>query len=217
MTIKRRAISDNQKEERRQIILNKAWELLQDRRYETINIVDVAHSLELAKGTLYLYFPTKEALFLAVLEQQFEQWFNEIDAKLQNHQPKLTVELLARMITASLEAKPRLSRLFAIAHVILEQNIDFAIAKSYKEMLHGRVRRTGELLEQHLSFLHAGQGAQFLLRAYSVVIGVENLARPAEVVQTVLESDSDLALFLVDFSTELFEMLVAILRSYQGV
>lgn len=215
MTIKRRAISHAQKEERRQIILNQAWKLLQERPYEAINIIDVANSLELAKGTLYLYFPTKEALFLAVLEQKFEAWFTEIDAILEGEKSALSVEQIARIITNSITEKPHLSRLFAIAHVILEHNIDYATAKSYKEMLREKVTRTGILLEQHLTFLKAGQGAQLLLRMYSIVIGVENVARPAQIVQTVLEGEKNLEMFLVDFATELYEMLLAMIYYYQ--
>ena len=62
----RRAIREDQKLVRRQQILDTAWGLFQENDYEHVNIIDVAKGAGLAKGTVYLYFKTKEELFLSL-------------------------------------------------------------------------------------------------------------------------------------------------------
>lgn len=207
--IKRRAISDEQKQVRRQAMIDEAWRLFQNQRYETINMIDVAQRVGLAKGTMYLYFKTKEHLFLEVLEQQFVAWFDEVDARLA--QPEVDLE---RLIVDSLAERPALARLFAIAHTILEHNIDYDTTRRYKQVLMERVLHTGKLLEARFHFLD--DGAAFLMRAYTLVIGIENVARPAAIVADVLEQETELAaLFKVDFINELTYMIRILIKGGQ--
>ena len=214
MSIKRRARNEEQKQERRQRILDAARDLFATQRYEAINIIDVAKRVDLAKGTVYLYFKTKEALFLEILQQEFLTWFNEIDAALSAPDAPNTDTAVAALMTDSLVKRPELARLFAIAHVILEHNIDYEAALTYKQMLAERVTKTGALLENCLPGLglNSGQGIAVLLRAYALVIGIEHVARTAPVVDEVLNDRPELTMFRVDFSTEFYALLLALLR-----
>jgi AcrR family transcriptional regulator len=201
MSIKRRAISDEQKEERRQAILDATLQLFQETSYEAVNMVDVANKAGVAKGTIYLYFKTKEELFLALLAQEFEDWFDEADAgfkQIQTNQEICTVDELITLIGCSLEDRSTLIRLTAILHSILEQNIDFATALHFKQMLLARILRTGTLLETCLSFLEPGQGTFVMLYVYVLLIGVQQLAEPAPIVRQVI-AQKGLEVFQVDF------------------
>lgn len=60
-------------EVRRDAILSAAREILEARDYHDIRMEDVAARAGVAKGTLYLYFPTKERLFGALAKDLFEQ------------------------------------------------------------------------------------------------------------------------------------------------
>lgn len=215
----RRAVRADQKAARRQVILDRAWALFQAQTYDAINMADVARAAELAKGTVYLYFPTKEALFLAILEQQFAAWFDTVDAALgalpKTDDPARTADAIIGLLAGSLAAQPDLVRLFALAHVVLEHNIDHDAARRYKHLLRERTTHTGAQLEARLPYLRAGEGAQLLLRAYALVIGVHNLAHPAPVAADILAEDRALSGFQVAFETELTALLRALLCYYQ--
>lgn len=215
MPIKRRAINDEQKQERRQALLDTAWQLLQSSTYDAINMLDVAEKAGLAKGTVYLYFATKEALFLAVLEQQFGLWFEEMDRVLDSTPQSMTRFELVSLLVNSFTGKPRLAYLFSIAHVILEHNIDYESALKHKRMLRDKIARTGGLLEKRLTCLQPGQGAELLLRIYALLIGIENLARPAPIVQQVISENADLAVFNVDFAHEIGALSNMLLHYYE--
>jgi AcrR family transcriptional regulator len=209
-SIKRRAVRDDQKLERRQELINQAWALFQMQPYELINIIDVARSAKLAKGTVYLYFKTKEELFLAVLIDHFAAWFDIVDAALP--ECPATNEAVVNVIASALNANPALVRLFAITHVILERNIDIEVARGFKQFLLERVTRTGALLADKLVFLEPEQGGALLMQMYALVIGVQHVADPAPIVREVLDTDPALTVFKVDFDREFRYLLTALLH-----
>lgn len=196
----RRAVREEQKLVRRQQILDTAWQLFQENEYERVNIIDVARGAGLAKGTVYLYFKTKEELFLAILSEQFEDWFNEIDNNLQAGDQPLTAPVLAGMLTETLVKRPLLTRLFALLHPILERNIKPEAALPFKQMLLNRVSQTGALLETRLSYLQPGQGAQLQMQIYAIILGLQQMADPAPIVCTLIEEHPALAAMTVDFA-----------------
>lgn len=211
MSIKRRAISADQKQERHQAIVEHAWAHFQQQPYDAVNMLDIATSLGLAKGTLYSYFSTKEALFLAVLEQQLAEWFDELEAGLGMLGTEAGVEAVAALITRLLLERPALVRLIAILHVTLERNIDYNAARRFKHLLLAHITTSGAALEKCLPFLAGGQGAAVLLQIYALLIGVQHLADPAPVVREVLAGELDLAIFKVDFGQLFQTSLLALL------
>jgi AcrR family transcriptional regulator len=211
MTPRRRAVKEEQKLERRHALLAIAWDLFQTTPYQAITINEIAERAGLAKGTVYLYFKTKEELFLSLQEQQFEAWFAEVDARLSapaapDADP---IPAVVAILCETLKQRPGLTRLLAIVHSVLEQNIDFETALRFKRMLSVHVLRTGSLLEARLGFLQPGQGAQLLQRIYALAIGLQHLADPAPIVQRVL-NEHEMQMFLVDFSNEFSAVLQAL-------
>jgi AcrR family transcriptional regulator len=212
----RRAINDEQKQERQQAILDAAWAMFQETDYVTVTMASVAERLGLAKGTMYLYFPTKEELFLAITMEQVGDWFNEIDGKLEMLS-KATPTQIATVITQSLTLHPDLTRLLAILSTVLEQNVSYHAALAFKRMLGVHLARTGGLLEDRLpapgggAALPGGAGAQFLLRLHALIVGLRHLSDPSPVVRQVL-SLPEMQGFVVDFDTELSEMITALLQ-----
>lgn len=63
-----RARSDNAKDQRRQILLMAALDEFFDKGFNAARMEDIAARATLSKGTLYLYFDSKQALFKALIE-----------------------------------------------------------------------------------------------------------------------------------------------------
>jgi AcrR family transcriptional regulator len=218
MVIKQRAISDQQKEERRRAILTAGLELYQETSYEAVNIAQVAQKAGVAKGTFYLYFKTKEELFLAMLAQEFVKWFDQIDTGLttiQTTQGTCSIDEFIAGVGATLENRSTLIRLIAILHAVLEQNIDFDTAYRFKQMLLVRIAQTGALTEAVLSFLKPDEGVFLMLHTYALIIGVQQLAEPAPIVRQVIE-EKDLQDFQVDFMDYFLTTLKIFLNGLQA-
>jgi AcrR family transcriptional regulator len=74
VAIKRRARSAEQKAQRRQIVLQAAERYFLEVGYEAFSMAQLATRAGLVKGTLYLYFETREELFLTLYEQSLVRW-----------------------------------------------------------------------------------------------------------------------------------------------
>ncbi len=64
-TAKRRAISDMDKAQRRLDVLNAALDVFFEKGFAAARMDEIAKRAGVSKGTVYLYFPSKEALFEA--------------------------------------------------------------------------------------------------------------------------------------------------------
>ncbi len=210
MQTRRRARNDEAKQSRRSAILATAWQLFQGMPYSAIAMAEVAERAGLAKGTLYLYFKTKEELFLALQEQQLADWFDEVDRALAADRADWTSGDVVSLLCGTLERRPGVARLLAILSPTLEQNIPFAEALRFKRRLAERLACTGALLERRLPFLAAGEGARLLLRCQALVVGLQHLADPAPVMRQVL-AEPGMALFDIELKRELNATLRALL------
>jgi AcrR family transcriptional regulator len=198
-SIHRKAVGEEQKEERRRAIVDGAWKLFQQTPYEALTIASIAEALDLAKGTIFSYFKTKEALFLAVLEAQLEDWFAEVDAQLARFPVPSSIPQVAEMVCQAL----------AILHTVLERNIDVETAVGFKHFLLEHFAQTGQALERSLPFLKPGQGAHLFLQSYALVIGFWHLADPSPVAKAAL-TRPELRPFVVKFAPEFSAALQAL-------
>lgn len=203
MTIRRRAMRDDQKLVRRQAILDTAWQLFLETSYPAITMADVAEQAGLAKGTLYLYFATKEELFLALLETHFTAWFADLEGRLALIGAHGDAQQIGAAVAASLGARPGFSRLLALLHSVLEQNIAVEHVAAFKTMLLEGINRLGTALESCLPSLGPGGGGVALLRIYALIIGLQQLADPAPAAARAMEQHPELAAFRISFESEL--------------
>lgn len=65
----KRARSPEAKDARRQAVLAAALDEFFERGYSAARMVDIARRIGVSKGTLYLYFDSKEALFTALIDE----------------------------------------------------------------------------------------------------------------------------------------------------
>ncbi|MBM4037522.1 MAG: TetR/AcrR family transcriptional regulator [Planctomycetes bacterium] len=64
---------EREKQQRREAILDAARKLFWARGYERATVPQIADAAEVAPGTVYLYFPSKEALYAELLVEGYER------------------------------------------------------------------------------------------------------------------------------------------------
>jgi len=72
--INQRARTEEQKALRRQAVLEAAEAYFHEVGYEAFSMAQLARRAGVVKGTLYLYFKTREELFLTLYEQSLVRW-----------------------------------------------------------------------------------------------------------------------------------------------
>lgn len=208
-----RATSAAAKAERRKRILAAAAQAFDRLGYADVSMNWLAERAGVAKGTLYLYFPTKESVFLGVYRRELAGWFDAVDAGLAPL-PVNDISRTAGLLIDCLDAWPRVPALAALLHGVLERNIDEHEVLAFRGEFMERLAATGARLEQRLDFLAADDGARLLLRLHAFVIGFWPLANPAPIVRRVTERPA-FAAQRVEFSEELENVLVLLLEGWR--
>lgn len=209
----RRAVNEEDKQERQEAIIQAALELLGTKPYPDISMNEIAASVGLAKGTVYLYFPTKEALFLGVFEQEARAWFAEVSAALVAQEKPISLDDLARLLAASVAARPHYSRLIALTPLVFEYNIPYDTLHTYKRWLYEQVIDLGGVIANSFPALSTIQATQLILQMYIFVSGLEGMVNPTPVARKVMQNDLLLQQFApLDLEENLFHLIRAGLR-----
>jgi AcrR family transcriptional regulator len=215
MALRERARKAEDKELRRRVILDAARALFAERGLSGFAMAEVAARAGLVKGTLYLYWPTREELLLSVLEELLWGWMAELDARLDDLRAPAGPRKLAAAVCESLGAYEPLGRLLAVLQTVLEHNVSRESVVRFKSTLLERAAVTGARLERHLPQLGDGEGVRVLLHLNAILVGLQQMADSAPVVRELL-SVAPLSALRVDLPGELRAALTTYFLGIQG-
>lgn len=166
----KRARAPEQKAERRQALLAAARCFI-DNNQQLPSAAQVAEAAQVAKGTVYLYFSTKEAIFLGLLGEHLQQLLTAI------RQPAAGIAIAKRLadkVLDYIEAEPSFMPLSAQLQGTLQQNLDQPTLRQFKQQLAQHLIDTGHWLDQTHN-LTAGSGSRGLLHCYAAMVGLWQL------------------------------------------
>ncbi|NWH07242.1 MAG: TetR family transcriptional regulator [Alphaproteobacteria bacterium] len=209
-TAPRRARSADAKDERRKSLIDAARAALEGGAFEEVKMEAVAQAAGLAKGTAYLYFATKEELFLAVLTRELEAWFAAVHRGLarKSANPRTQVPGL---IARTLNARPVMRGLLSRLHGELEARSSEAAIRAFKHFLRDGLGQLGTGIDRVVGW-PPGEGARWIMRAHALTIGFSQMADPTPKVRAIVETDPSLSHFQIDFTRELALALAAMLE-----
>ena len=170
-----RALDGDDKEARRQTILDAAEQLFAE-RHELANVADVAAAAGLAKGTVYLYFQTKEEIYLALHLRHVEHFFTTLISRMNSGQPFLFPEMIGLAEEHLLNA-PTYMPLGAVCVGFGGNAVPLEAAKNFQVNMTNWLLTAGEGLERHFTKLAPGEGVRLLKHSYAMMIGLYSLMR----------------------------------------
>jgi AcrR family transcriptional regulator len=211
----RTALSADDKESRRQTLLAAAHRLYRE-RHALPPVADIAAAAGLAKGTVYLYFRTKEEIFVALLEDSFTHLFAALEPLLDAlPQGAAAADVFAERFAALAAASGDLLPLAALANGVLEQNLPVEPMRRFKAALARGWTAAGARLEASAGLAPAGSGTTLLLHTYGLTLGLwQALSYPAAL--KALLQEPDLRSLDRDFATELRAAVAALWHGYLG-
>jgi AcrR family transcriptional regulator len=171
MAIRQRAIQAEAKQERHHAILDAAERLLLRSADRMANVAEVADEAGLAKGTVYLYFASKEELLLAVHERNIDGFFNALIRRLESTAPIGIDDMLA-LTEVHMVTPPLFLPLAARCFGMMGQGVPPEAALAFKQRMGQRLERAGAGIERHFPELAAGGGVALLHHSYALIIGL---------------------------------------------
>jgi AcrR family transcriptional regulator len=175
MAIRQRAIGAEDKEERQQGLLDAAERLILRAPGSMPSVADVADEAGVAKGTVYLYFPSKEELLLALHERNVQGFFRALIALLDGEGP-IDVGAVLALTHEHMVDPPLFLPLASRCFGLMGQSIPAEAAIAFRQRMAGRIERAGAGLERHFPALAPGQGLVLLRHSYALILGLWQMA-----------------------------------------
>jgi AcrR family transcriptional regulator len=207
----KKARKESDKVARRAVLLDAAKALLDEVPYPSLTMAAVAERAGLAKGTVYLYYASKEELFLELLVSLRDAWFTDVDTRLDASPRSLTPNELILLFASSLERRENMVKLLAIVST-LESGLGLEAARHYKRRLWTKLTTTGARIEARFPGLEPGGGFRLLMHLWALIVGMHQLAEPSPVIRSAI-AELGLEAFQFDFFAELGFVLLRLLES----
>jgi AcrR family transcriptional regulator len=201
--LRKRAHAPADKNARRAVIVRAAEDL--SCRNTAFSVDHLARKAGLAKGTLYLYFRTREEVVLAVHEKQTHEVFDVVERAL--GADGVSGPSVVRAGLRYLRAHPQFYPLAANCRNMLDTNVSTEVALAFKIGLGKRLQHLGGLIEKLYPGLRAGDGAALLMNSYALIIGLWQQADPPLSLRAVMERP-EMRIFKIDFEKQLAAALL---------
>ena len=207
-----RARSAEDKDLRRAHLIEAATRLFADADFDAVTIARVAEAAGVAKGTAYIYFATKEALFLELVRADLLLWLDDLVLKLRRLRARNLSDAVPAAMARSLAEHPALCRLLILLHTVIEPKIDAASAVDFKYFLRDLLSRVSAEIVNKLPAMQTEQAQTLVLQMHALVISVAQLASPPPVIAQVIADNPELQFMQIDFESFLRSTLTTLVR-----
>ena len=106
---------------RREEILAACRELYESMSFKEITLKEIGERTSFTRTSIYNYFETKEEIFLALFQREYELFAGELDA-LCEREERLTLDELARELAGALARRPLMLKLLSMNLYDMEAN-----------------------------------------------------------------------------------------------
>lgn len=211
-----RARRPEQREMRRQAILDAAQELLGEMPAADISLREIARRLGGSKSGIVRYYETREALFLELLQRARQEWLDELESRLPPpDRPQGDAEAhvceIADVWAGSLAERPVLCELWSMLAAVLERNVSPESIRAFKLGNREQLLRLAHMIAQRIPRLGEAAAEELVNTSVVVIVGLWPFANPTQAVREAID-DPRLAASHVDFAPALSRTLKVLIR-----
>lgn len=103
---------------RKNEIINACAKLYETMSFKEITLKEIGKETSFTRTSIYNYFQTKEEIFLALFQREYEAWIEDLEALRENE--TMSVEAFAEALAHTLEKRERLLKLLSMNHYDME-------------------------------------------------------------------------------------------------
>jgi len=163
-----RAKSKEDKQQKHLAIMNAALELFKQQQ-SLPTVATIAQASGQAKGTVYLYFSSKESIYLALLARDYHSWFEQINHSLAN-QGGLS-ELLVAFLQYPLQ-EPSFLNLANLSSAMLEPAVDPQCLSEFYDSFNHQSLTLAQAISQQFSQLTPHQSLSLVSDSHALILGL---------------------------------------------
>ncbi len=163
--------SPERTEARRQEIIHACEKLYQTMSFKEITLKEIGKETSFSRPTIYNYFQTKEEIFLALYEMEYERWNIDLK-KILCDNDSLTRQQIAEQIAHSLEKREQLLKLLAMNNYDMESNSRPERLVTFKAAYGRSMKNVYSILEKFCPDMEAFERRRLIYVFFPFMFGI---------------------------------------------
>ena len=156
---------------RREEIISACEKLYQTMNFKDITIIEIGKETSFTRTSIYNYFNTKEEIFLALHQKEYELWIEELE-KIISENENLKAEEFANLLAKSLENRRQLLKLMSMNHFDMEMNSRQENLIEFKKVYGKSLRTVKNCLDKFFPAKSEAEKQNFLYAFFPFIYGI---------------------------------------------
>ena len=166
-----RKVTPEQIAKKREEIINACEQLYRTMSFREITLKEIGNITSFSRPTIYNYFETKEEIFLALFQREYDLWNEDLTAIL-NGNEKLTKAEVSEKIAGSLAGREQLLKLLSMNTYDMEANSRQELLNSFKLSYGHSMHLMCMLLEKFCPDMGVPEIQNFIYTFYPFMFGI---------------------------------------------
>ena len=156
---------------RREEIINACEELYKKENFKDITIKQIGEKTTFSRTSIYNYFHTKEEIFLALFQREYEKWIKDLN-KIYEENEKLIIEELANKLAHTIEKRPTLLKLLAMNLYDIEGNSKMEALVEFKMAYGTAIKTVKKCLDKYFNNMTEEEKQDFIFSFFPFMYGI---------------------------------------------
>ena len=166
-----RKVTPEQIAQKREEIINACEQLYRTMSFREITLKEIGNITSFSRPTIYNYFETKEEIFLALFQREYDRWNKDLTAILDGN-GELTKAELSDKIAASLAGREQLLKLLSMNNYDMEANSRQELLTDFKKSYGRSMQLMRMLLEKFCPDMGVTDIQNFIYTFYPFMFGI---------------------------------------------
>lgn len=156
---------------RREEIINACEELYKKENFKDITLKQIGEKTTFSRTSIYNYFQTKEEIFLALFQREYEKWIEDLN-KIYEKNERLMIEELANKLAHTIEKRPTLLKLLAMNLYDMEDNSKMEALVEFKQAYGSSIKAVKRCLDKFVTNMNEEEKTNFILSFFPFMYGI---------------------------------------------
>ncbi len=158
-------------EARREEIIAACAALYEEKGFKETTIKDIGKAITLTRTGIYLYFETKEEIFLALLGREYDAWVSEM-REIMAAKTAMSRDSVAEVLAWTLTNHPRLLRLLSMNLYEMEANSRPEQLTEFKKSFGASLETVDLFLQQYIPEMDGERRRRFVYAFFPFIYGI---------------------------------------------
>ena len=156
---------------RKNEIISACAKLYETMSFKEITLKEIGEKTSFTRTSIYNYFQTKEEIFLALFQREYELWIRDLEILYQENE-RMSVNEFAGAVAHTLEKRECLLKLLAMNHYDMEANSRMENLVAFKVAYGNSLRAVSCCLEKFFPSMSVGDIQGFIYASFPFLFGV---------------------------------------------